>query len=277
MEYSVKQALTNKRTELSIESPLVGERDGYTIMKYIVMIILSISIGLFLASQGIADVAPDEKTIKTWLHVDEECEIVKICNITLVGGEPAYIAHVLFPKRGRCCEEVSVLVRPQLKQAQEIQVISQTLKVLDLGSDGVSEIEAHGSHMGQGWVEGIWQIYSIDGWEPIILYEYGPVVLNNEGAGCGLRDHAYWNRPCELRTVSLSYEDLNHDQVADLIETVEEETFWYKPETDEDTVFASDEEREKAIDPASRSKRILRHEYLYTQHQFLERNPVQDP
>lgn len=241
-------------------------------MKYIIMIVLNIGIGLFLAFQGFADVIPDEKTIKAWLHVDEECEIEEILNIILVGGEPAYIVHVLFPERGRCCEEATVLVRPQRKQAQEIPVISQFLKVLDLNGDRISEIEAHGSHMGQGWVEGIWQIYSIDGWKPVMLYEHGPVVLNNEAAGCGLRDHDYWNRVCEQRTLTLTYEDLNHDQVADLIEIVKEETFWYKPGTDEDTVFADDEEREKAIDPTSRSKHISRHEYIYTQRQFVKRD-----
>lgn len=245
-------------------------------MKSIGMLVLSISIGLFPVSQECAEITPDEKTIKTWLHVDEECAIEKILKITLVGGESAYIGHILFPERGRCCEEATVLVRLQFKQAQEIPVISQTLNVLDLDGDGVSEIEAQGSHMGQGWVEGIWQIYSIDGWTPVFLYEYGPVVLNNEFAGCGLKDHDYWNRVCERRTVTLTYEDLNHDQITDLIEIVEEETFWYKPGTDEDTMFANDDEREKAIDPDSRSKRVSRHEYIYIQHQFVKRDAVQE-
>lgn len=139
------------------------------------------------------------------------------------------------------------------------------------------EIEGQGSDIGQGWFEGVWQIYRFDGWEPVMLSEYGPIVLSNEGAGCGLRGHDLYNRICKQRTVAFSYKDLNQDGLLDLIRTEEEDTFWFKTGTDEETLFADDTVREQAIDPESRSTHLSRQEYLYFPHQFIERDMTLKP
>ncbi|MBD3308750.1 hypothetical protein GF339_20240 [candidate division KSB3 bacterium] len=241
-------------------------------MKQIGMSLASISIVLFLACSGWADDAPDEQTLQAWLALEEEFSMKEIQPITFIGGEAGYLVHGKFPKRGRCCEEATILVRPQHQQAKEIPVVSQTFTVLDLDGDGISEIAAHATHMGQGWLEGRWQIYALDGWTPVLLYDYGPLVISNQQAGCGLPDHAYWNRPCERRTITLAYDDLNQDQVDDLLVTIEEETFWFKPGTAEDIVFAPEAEQTQAIDPASRSLEVVRHELLYLERQFVARD-----
>ncbi len=223
-----------------------------------------------MTSIGWADETLDRSVLKNWLKVDEEFTIGKMLMITLVGGESAYLTTAVFPQRGRCCEEVTVLARPERKEAREIDVLSQTLRVLDLEGDGVSEIEGRGSHIGQGWLEGRWQIYRMNEWEPFVLYDYGPIVLSNEGAGCGLREHDLYNRVCEQRTVTLNYEDLNQDGVLDLIQTVIKETFWFKNGTDEDIIFADESTRQSAIDLESHTMQTTCDEFLYARNQFIK-------
>lgn len=69
-----------------------------------------------------ADEVPDAELVKIWLHMDEDFTIENMLPITLIGGEQAYFAHTFFPNRGHCCEDVTVLVRPELEEAREIAV-----------------------------------------------------------------------------------------------------------------------------------------------------------
>ena len=65
-----------------------------------------------------------------------------------------------------------------------------------------------------------------------------------------------------VRTITLKYEDLNDDGVQDMIQTVSEETFWFKAGTAEDVIWADESARQVAIDPESQQEATSRQEYF---------------
>jgi len=105
-----------------------------------------------------------------------------------------------------------------------VGAIATNARVLDLDNDGVSDVEASGGGMGQGYIEEAWQIYSFNGWEPVFRWKLGPMLVSNAGAGCGMSEYP---DPCEESEIKVDYNDIDGDGKTDLIETIRRTTWKY--------------------------------------------------
>src|SRR5262245_33786630 len=106
--------------------------------------------------------------------------------VSLRGGEVAYVIPVGFYQRGRNFIWHSVLVRPSLEEVREnpSQVGSKVITVQDLDGDGVTEVFTASTASGGGTSQTFYSVVQFDGWEPVLLHQ----LLSEENLGdCGAR------------------------------------------------------------------------------------------
>lgn len=113
---------------------------------------------------------PTARVILRWLRTGEAVEIGESFPVRLKGGEHAYLVNVSFPQRGRNMESGSLLVRPALAAARELD-LGNIEKVIDLGADSATGIVAIRSASGQGRVDGSNVLATLNGWAPEVLLQ----------------------------------------------------------------------------------------------------------
>jgi hypothetical protein len=132
--------------------------------------------------------------------------------IFLRNHEKAFLLEVLFDNRGRNFRNHVVMIRPKVKEVQEVAFpVCRDVVIHDFNHDGVSEVESACIGSGQGSIQGKRAIVQIDGWTPIIRYQADFYT----GGYYDEQDDRYG-----AKSVSWQFVDIDGDKVDDLIETV---------------------------------------------------------
>lgn len=155
-----------------------------------------------------------------WKPQNRECPTEKLqvndlMGVSLSGGEEAFLASVFFLDRGRNAFGGSLLVRPKLKEAREVEEIGkhfETIGLLD-GSSGPSLISTEVVASGQGTTGGQMSIVMLDGWKAIVLHKRD---FGDNLGGCG----SIFHRRCRSEETRWIFADLDRDGRTDLIEVV---------------------------------------------------------
>ena len=172
---------------------------------------LSLAMAIFLSGlvQAAEPNADDVAKILKWLPqsvLNDGVSITDIAHITLSKKEPALLATASFENRGRNFSQSSILVRPQLEQAREVEGVSTLLYVnedqngvYDMNEDGVSEVVLESVSSGQGGMAAYRSLVYFDGWKQIILhdvyyYDYAGSCagVNGKSMECFIND-VTWN------------------------------------------------------------------------------------
>lgn len=173
---------------------------------------------------------PNHEQIRKWWFPGrnwkqcKELTIDRIEPVALESGEQAFLCSVGFPDRARLFLAGSLLVRPNLQAATELDVVFEDFDIYDLDGDGISEVVTWGCGLGQGQTACRRNILRIRGWDPVILYQrqFG----DNLGA-CG---QEMMGRNCRSLEVYWSFADLNGDNKIDLLELL---VYKEGPDTDQ--------------------------------------------
>ncbi|MFC1833139.1 hypothetical protein ACFL2Q_00205 [Thermodesulfobacteriota bacterium] len=183
------------------------------------MIILAfIAVPCFAADTDIT--TPSNAQIKKWWKPQKEwvpsdkMVVEKTARVILKGGEVAFLASVAFPRRGSNFLSGTVLIRPALKEAREIEKARRVLEIHDLDGDGISEVIAESFGSGTGTTSGEKTILSFDDWKPIVLYVQG---YSDDLGACSKE---VVGRPCHAKEVEWAFRDVDGDQILDLVEVI---------------------------------------------------------
>jgi hypothetical protein len=163
-----------------------------------------------------ADGGVSKADIESWWkagggeRIKVDRELVKV---RLRSKEVAYLTAVGFYDRGRNDTWQTVLVRPTLKQVEELpEPFGGTFEVHDLDHDGISEVVSISVGSGQGTESGTRAIVHIDGWEPEVLH------TAEFFEGCAFIGQTM---RCSSRKVNWKFVDLDGDGGDDLLEEIE--------------------------------------------------------
>jgi len=171
---------------------------------------------LIFAVAHAQDLTPTKETIIGWWNQPEKVEIGEVRQITLLGGEVAYLASAQFPDRGRNFSHGAILARPSQQKAIDLStLVDFQFDIVKLSSYPVSHIVTTPWASGQGTHEGTKTLLYFSGWEPIVVLtrlEYDDLGVN-EGA-C----------PSKSRSFDWKFIDLNNDETLDLVEVRVDET-----------------------------------------------------
>jgi hypothetical protein len=148
----------------------------------------------------------------------------RVIPITLTGNERAYLAAASFPDRGRNFQKGSILVRPKLREAREIDEVGHDFGVLHNNVNGAAVIWTEGFGSGQGTTDGKKRVLYFNGWKPVILHE---VSFGDNLGACGEDNPGH---ECYAKKVTWAFIDLDNDHKDDLIEVVIQQK---GPNTDE--------------------------------------------
>jgi len=138
----------------------------------------------------------------------------KVIPIAIAGNEKAFLAAVTFPYRGRNFQRGSLLVRPKLREAREMDQVGYHFGTVRNNFNGAEIIWTEGFGSGQGTTAGQKSVLYFDGWKPVILHEMS--VGDNLGQ-CGVELDL---RECYAIKVAWTFVDLDNDRKDDLIEVV---------------------------------------------------------
>lgn len=178
---------------------------------------------LFISSLPCSTLAgsaiPSEVEINTWWKPDnrkkpgEKIQVNRIVPVYLKSKENAFLATVYFAERGRNFFSGSLLIRPSLKETREADGVGETIEVLDLGNDGISEVSTEIVGSGQGTTAGTKRIVYFEGWKTVVVHEK---EFGDNLGECG----PIVRRVCYAREVKWLFTDLDGDEKLDLIETI---------------------------------------------------------
>lgn len=155
---------------------------------------------------------PTKEIIVEWWNQPERVEIGDIKQITLMGGETAYLASTEFVDRGRNFSRGVLLARPSLNKAIDLSLlIDAEFDIVKLSSYpfSASYIVTTPWESGQGTYEGTKTLLYFNGWEPIV------VLTRKESDNRGVNADSC---PSASRRFEWKFVDLNNDRVLDLIE-----------------------------------------------------------
>lgn len=173
----------------------------------------------FCASVFAGNTPPSDDEIQKWWKQNNKEEMTiegKPLQIGLRKKEVAYIVPVGFYGRGRNFIWHMVLVRPAIKEVQEVEEpVRRDSIVHDLNHDGISEIETVSLGSGQGTTSGEKSIVQFDGWKPIVLHH---TEFHDNLGGCGPPPGGYGK--CVSKEVNWQFVDLDGDGNNDLIEEI---------------------------------------------------------
>jgi len=176
--------------------------------------IIYLLIGLISFSVCAED-KPSMATIQTWWSSKSNEKMTirgDLLPVSLKNHEKAFLLEVGFFGRGRNFIDHAVIIRPKLKEVQEVAFpVCKDVVVHNFNHDGISEVESACSGSGQGTVQGKKAIVQFDGWTPIIRYQADFYT----GGYYGEQDDRYG-----AKSVSWQFVDIDGDKVDDLIETV---------------------------------------------------------
>jgi hypothetical protein len=181
---------------------------------YLILLAIILAPGLVLGEYN----APSEHHIYLWWDPPEGMSkagmfVDKVVPITLTGNERAWLARVSFPERGRNFQLGSLLVRPKLQEAREIDLVGHTFGVIRNNLNEAAVIWTETFASGQGTTDQHKRVLYFDGWKPVILYQ---VSFGNNLGDCGEeREPA---RKCYAKEVAWTFKDLDNDSKDDLIE-----------------------------------------------------------
>jgi len=181
--------------------------------------IIYLLIGLISFSVYAEEDKPSMATVQSWWHSKSNEKMTvdgDLFPIFLKKHEQAFLLNVWFFSRGRNFMKHIVMIRPQLREVQEIVFpVCRDIVVHDFNHDDISEVESACSASGQGTTAGTKSIVQFDGWNPIVLHkaEFG----DDEGF-YGKQDYRYYST-----SVVWQFVDIDGDKVDDLIETITNE------------------------------------------------------
>ncbi len=165
---------------------------------------------LFFITTTIFSSPPTINDFMRWSNSTEEYKILSIEKIYTETKSEIYIALIAAYSRGECCNPITVLLLPEEKRTIELYAyeLMRTLKVVDLNSDGVSEIELTGGFGSEGYYDGVKKLITIDQ-----KYQSKELWRSNFSDDCGTgRDS------CHTETVEWHYQDRTKDSILDLVE-----------------------------------------------------------
>jgi hypothetical protein len=154
---------------------------------------------------------------------DEQIEVVKIEPISLTEGENAFVAEVVFPKRGRNFAGGCLLIRPQLQEAREIEELGKKFGHFGYYMNRASCIWTETVASGQCTTHRHKRALYLDGWKAVVLHErkFGdnlgccPEDIRDQDETAGLVGDI-----CFDEEVAWTFTDLDNDTQDDLVELV---------------------------------------------------------